>query len=245
MKGEKTTTKTMVSSVTALVLFLLVSWAAVQARQVLNNSDMNGCTSGEMLTSWTGTGSCGGPCSKSPESRMINAPLPNPNNCAAYWDAQPSVPSQALALTPGSEAPGLFDFEAFFGCYSDNPSDTCTFSLTIAGQSITLSGTTMKFGTFPDSYTPSVTATGIRIDNPNAVVSINCVITGIANCYATRVTLTFVSLVSGDPHFVGLDGQIFDMIGKSGSAYALLSDEDVMVCVSPLSVPLFLSFSAI
>ncbi len=238
------TTKTMVSSVTVLVLLLLVNLAAVQARQVLNNSDMNGCTGGggNVLTVWTGTGGCGPsgnqPCSVTVGSIVTGGPQPDPNNCAAYWQPGFSAYSQTLSLTPGSEAPGLYDFEAYYACIdSFGLGGTCTFSLTIGGTSILLTGAATKNAVNPDPYTP-LTATGISIINPNAVVSIDCA-TGTADCFVTRITLIQQGSVVGDPHFVGLDGQIFDLTGDAGSAYALLSDKDVMVCVFPLSVSLF------
>ncbi len=250
MKGKKKMTKkTMVSSVTALVLLLLVSWAAVQARQVLNNSDMDGCaipSGGSVLLNWSGTAICGPggntlPCSFSIGSILPGGPTPDPGFCAAFWQPGFSAYSQTLALTPVTEAPGLYAFEAYLGCYGGG---ACTFSLTIDSQSITLSGTTTKPAARPDTYTP-VTATGISITNPAAVVSIRCVVTGTAFCTVTQATLTQQGGVIGDPHFVGLDGQRFDIQGQAGSAYSLLSDIDLQVCVFPLSYLLSPSFSAI
>ena len=244
----------MVSSVTVLVLLLLVSWAAVQARQVLDNSDMNGCfVASQPLTGWTGNAGCGPsgdqPCSVNPGGQVEGGPTPGPTDCAAKLISGFSLVSQKLALT-GSEAPGLYDFQAYWGCFdflggAGGPS-SCTFSLTIDETPITpLSGTTTKPGSIsPDTFTP-VTATGISITNPIADVSINCIPSGDAACYVTQATLTQQGSVVGDPHFVGLDGQRFDIQGQPHSAYSLLSDFDLQVCVSPLSVSPFPSFSAI
>ena len=225
---------------TALVLLLLVNWAAIQARQVLNNENMDGCNSSfGPLTGWTGTGGCSGnqPCSAVTGGTVQGGPTPGPpTDCTALWHSGYSAYSQTLSLS-GSEAPGLYDFQAFLGCYRPGPGPgICTFSLTIDGTPISLIGTTAKPAVFPpDTFTP-LTAEDISIINPTAVVSINCVPTGGAQCFVTQATLTFVSLVIADPHFVGLDGQKFDIIGQPHSAYSLLSDKDVMVCVFPLSV---------
>lgn len=173
------------------------------------------------------------PCSIGAAIYVTGAPLPDPDNCAALWQLGYSAYSQTLSLTPGSETPGLYAFEAYFGCFSSG-GGSCTFYLTIGGTLITLSGTTSKLGVISATYTP-VTATGISITNPNAVVSIDCVATESASCYVTRATLTQQGGVIGDPHFVGLDGQRFDLQGAPGSAYSLLSDFDLQVCVSPLS----------
>ena len=235
----------MVSSVTILVLLLLVSLAAVQAQQVLNNFNMDGCGgSSGLLTDWTGTAFCGPssdqPCSLSSMAFVSGGPTPGLSDCAAQWAPGVSAYSQNVVLTPGS-----YNFQAFLGCFDFGGVGECTFTLTIDSTPITLSGATKNAVDSGATYTP-VTATGIPITNPAVTVSLDCALTsGSSYCLVTQATLTRQAVVVGDPHFVGLDGQIFDMTGEAGSAYSLLSDKDVMVCVFPLSYLLSPSFSAI
>ena len=233
MKEEKMTKKTMVSSVTAFVLFLVINWAAVQARQVLLNENMDGCnvSSFGRLTDWSGDfGGFGFPLSLPPS---VGNNLDD-TSCAAAWIRISTPTTQTLALNPVTEAPGLYDFQARFACTSTGTPGTCTFILIIDGQPITLTGDPVKSAsTNTDTYR-TLTATGITINNPNAVVSLDCDVTGFAGqltCFVTQATLTFDSLVAGDPHVIGLDGQRFDIQGESGSAFNILSDFDVQVCV--------------
>jgi len=203
---------------------------------VLNNFNMDGCPgfSGgrASLTGWTGTSSgCGGgaqPCSLNSNGFASGAPTPDPNGCAAFWDSNPaySAISQTLDLQPG-EVTGLFDFQAFWACRGSG-SETCTLSLTIDDTFITLSEPTTRDGANPATYN-EITSTGISINNPNAVVSIDCVATGGTICLLTQATLSTQGTVIGDPHFTGLDGQRFDATGKPGSSYNLISDSDLQV----------------
>ncbi len=232
MKGEKTTKKTMVSSVTVLVLLLLVNLAAVQARQVISNSDMDGCTSTarsiDTLAGWSGMAMCdGGPCSYNPGTAATDSPTPDPFDCAAFWRSGDSPNTQILSLS-NAETAGLFDFQAYFACIRHVvDGGNCVFFLTIDGQSIALSGLTTRPATAISSYT-ILSSTGISISNPNAVISLYCAATS-ATCVVTQATLTTQGIVSGDPHALGFDGQIFDVLGQPNSAFNLLSDFDVQV----------------
>jgi len=248
------TKKTMVSGVKVLALLLLVNVAVVQARQVLLNENMNGCTATPGVTVpldvWEGTsgGICGDnarPCSANTVELVSGGPTAGSNDCAARWNANPgfSPISQTLNLQAG-EAPGLFDFQAFWACFGS--SGFCSLSLTIREGStptlITLSEPTTKSATSSPSYDPATTATGISISNPNAIVEINCVTIPGTNCFLTQATLSTQGTVIGDPHFKGLDGQRFDTTGEPGSSYNLITDSDLQVCCLLLSCVFFFHF---
>ena len=236
------TTKTMVSSVTVLVSLLLVNLATVQAQQVLSNSDMDGCNG--PLTDWSGDFGLGFgiPLSFQPSTAGYSL---NDDSCAALWTLDSTPYTQTLNLVPG-----LYDFAASFACATVGNPGTCTFSLTIGGQSIALTGTFSKTTSSDTDTYETLTADNILITDPNAEVVLTCAVTDTIaiGCFITQATLTFDGLVAGDPHYVGLNGQRFDIQGESGSAFNILSDFDVQVCVSPLSFcffSLFLSFSVI
>ena len=174
---------------------------------------------------------------------ITEGPSSNPDGCAADWyDRDPFPIFQTLNLNPTTQVPGTYDFQAYFGCVQSAGSGTCTFSLSINGVNIPLTGTFTKTTSSKSDTYSIVTAQDIPINAADAVVSIYCATASGMDCYVAQATLTFDSFIIDDPHLLGFDGQRFDMIGMSGSSYNLLSDVDIQVCVSPPFLLLFLPF---
>jgi len=221
----------------AAVTLVALLCAIVSAQNLLANPTMDGCEgSADPLLVWTGDFNAGDgtPLSYDPFAAGTIEVTGLENSCAAAISTDSSPYSQTVTFAP-EQVGGTFDFEIYFTCSAlVGKSGSCAFSVEVNDVLVnTLVGTTSKTAVDSGgeytivSFSQEITSTTVKID-------LICDVVGPHDeiyCFLDDASLTFAGGGSGDPHFRGWNGQIFDFQGVPKQSYNLVSDVDLQVNV--------------
>ena len=221
----------------AVATLLALIFAAVSAQELLTNSIMDGCGGGNGdLTSWDGFYDGISASAVSTELTVVAgltilAPSES-QGCVAALTTDSTAYTQTFTLIP-SQVGGTFDFSVYFGCTGvDGQSGTCAFSLEINNVPVAVTGTASKPSLLEETAFDELTVTGTTISTSSVTVELICTVTGANDfvfCFLDDASLTYTGGGSGDPHFRGWNGQIFDFQGTPKQSYNLISDVDLQV----------------